>query len=292
VTTLHLFAKQAAGMYQPVTAFRRIVCGIDGNRAALEGARQAAALADPGGEIELVFVTNEFGFARKDLEPTPLRPDEALEQAEAELAGAPAKVATREVDTDGRWGWDTLLEAADDADVLVLGRHPTNPVEGVLIGGMTTYVLNHAELPVLAAVAPPHGLPFPGRILVAADGPGHPEDAVRLAAAIALRSGSDVVVLRVERKRRTARPEVDEAVAEIAEVTGTEPVEVVVAGEPHHVITEYAASECASLVITGNRGKTFVAGLHSVSERVAQRAPCSVLVIRGSNDPLRDLPYV
>lgn len=63
------------------------------------------------------------------------------------------------------------------------------------------------------------------------------------------------------------------------------------ASRPHHAIASCAASEHASLVITGSRGMTFVAGLRSVSERVAQSAACSVLVIRRPDAASRDIPY-
>jgi nucleotide-binding universal stress UspA family protein len=276
---------------QTPVAFRKIVCGIDGSPAALEGARQAAALAAPESTIELVAVANEVGLLPGPWEPTELRPEQALEEASAVLAGSAPQAVTRSVDSEGRLAWDVLLEAAAGADLLVLGRHSFTRAEGIVIGGMTAYVLNRAELPVLVAVKPPHGLSFPGRIVVGADGPGHPEDAVRRAADITQRFGSDVILVRVNSEHRPARAEIAEAVAELTKATGTQPIEIVADGRPHHAIASCAAGERASLVITGSRGMTFVEGLRSVSERVAQSAPCSGLVLRSADAAARDIPY-
>jgi nucleotide-binding universal stress UspA family protein len=272
-------------------AFAKIVCGIDGNPAALEGVRQAAALVDPGGTIVLAAVADEWPGVQVAAEPRPLfGPDavaEALSEAHAVLADSDLRVVERPLENGAGYQWDALLDEAADADLLVLGRHHLPRATGFLIGSMTTNVLHQATLPVLAAVEPPNGLPFPGRILVASDGPGHPEEAVRVAAQIARRSGSEVILLRVSDDRGPGQPEVAAAVAELTEVTGARPVEVVVTGTPHHAIAESAAAEHASLVITGGRGlpsvETF--GIGSVSERVAHEAPCSVLVVRRLSGP-------
>ena len=267
-------------------AFAKIVCGIDGNPAALEGVRQAAALVDPGGTIELAAV-GDWPGVHAATEPRPLfGPDavaDALSEAQAVLADSDLRVVKRPLENDAGYQWDALLDEAADADLLVLGRHQLARGTGFLVGSMTTNVLHQADLPVLAAVKPPNGLPFPGRILVASDGPGHPEDAVRLAARIARRFGSEVILLRVSDDRHPTQPEVAAAVAELAEVTGTPPVEAVVSGTPHHAIAEFAAAEHVSLVITGSRGLPSVEGFRSVSERVAHEAPCSVLVVRANH---------
>jgi nucleotide-binding universal stress UspA family protein len=276
-----------------VGTFKRIVCGIDGNPAALEGVRQAAALAAPSGRIELLSVTDEFAVSPVSSAPDERHAADALAQASAELAGRDVAVRSRSVMSVGAFAWQWLLEAAGGADLLVVGRHSLTRAEGILIDGTTTNVVHRAELPVLVAVEPPEGRPFPGRILVAADGPGHPEDAVRVASAIAQRHASDVILLRVASEHRVSRPAVATAVAELLEATGRRPIELVVDGQPHRAIAEYALRERASLVITGSRGMTSLDGLHSVSERVAHEAPCSVLVLRSPAHlaATRDLPY-
>lgn len=50
-------------------------------------------------------------------------------------------------------------------------------------------------------------------------------------------------------------------------------------------IAEFAGSTQASLVVIGSRGMTGLKALGSVSERVAHRAPCSVLIVRRAAHP-------
>jgi nucleotide-binding universal stress UspA family protein len=246
-------------------AFTKIVCGIDGNPPALEGVRQAAALASAGSTIELVAVSDDWadGSAAQ------------LAQARAVLADSPFDVVSRPLDSEGQYVWQKLLAAADGADLLVVGRR----AEVVIPPGVVANVLHRAELPVLVAVKPPHGQSFPGRILVAAEGPGHPEDAVRLASEIAGGSAtSDVILLRATHPSSAKQPAVAAARAALIEATGVPPIELVVNGQPHRAIVDYSKLERASLVLT-------------VSERVAHQLPCSVLVVSGAAQPLRDLPY-
>jgi nucleotide-binding universal stress UspA family protein len=61
---------------------------------------------------------------------------------------------------------------------------------------------------------------------------------------------------------------------------GVEPTVIQAAGHPADRILETATAERASLVVVGSRGLGGLRALGSVSERVAHRAPCSVLVAR------------
>jgi nucleotide-binding universal stress UspA family protein len=59
---------------------------------------------------------------------------------------------------------------------------------------------------------------------------------------------------------------------------GCEPTVMHASGHAHERILEAAVKEPVSLVAVGSRGLTGLRALGSVSERVAHRAPCSVLV--------------
>jgi nucleotide-binding universal stress UspA family protein len=59
-----------------------------------------------------------------------------------------------------------------------------------------------------------------------------------------------------------------------------EPTVIRAPGHPADVILDTAAREGVSLVVLGSRGLSGVRALGSVSERVAHRARCSVLVAR------------
>jgi nucleotide-binding universal stress UspA family protein len=267
--------QRAAGDHEP---FGLIVCGVDGGPSALEAVRQAGALAGPNTTIELLAVTDEWGSGPTAGALLSKRAAKAaLAIATAVLSTSQASVICRSV--AGHHTAETLLNESRDADLLVLGRHGYSRVGGILTGSTATYILHHAEVPVLLAIKPPDDLPFPGRILVAADGPDHPEDAVRVATHIAPRSGSSVTLLRIDWSDRANRPEVADAVAELQEKTGAQPVEILVGGDPHKQILEYARSLHVSLVVTGSRGLAGIRALRSVSERVAHESSCSVLVV-------------
>jgi nucleotide-binding universal stress UspA family protein len=259
--------------------FRRIVCAVDGSRSSFEAVRQAGVLAGPGSTVELVAVTYEGGFART---PTALlthkRAEQALHEAAEMLNHSGAEVVVRTV--SGNPPWKILLAEANDADLLVIARHGHSRASGIAHGSNATNIIHRGRIPLLVAEEPPDERPFPGRILVAADGPSHPEDAVRVAGDIAaFAANTDITLLRIDWSRRAKRSEVAKAIAEVTELVGAEPVEILIGGTPHRRIPEYAEREGASLIVMGARGLTGVHALRSVSERVAHDARCSVLIV-------------
>jgi nucleotide-binding universal stress UspA family protein len=257
--------------------FRSVVCGIDGSRSAHEAAHQAAELVAPGGLLELVAVADEWGTglnASAVLSHSHAR--RALDEIAGELRGCGARVVTREL--SGRPPWQLLLEQSAGHDLLVVARHSRSRFGGMAIGRTATNVAHRAHVPVLIASPPPDGVPFPHRILVAADGPGHPERAVELAGKIARQNGAEVTLLRLDWSRRARRREISAAIAELA--AKVEPVEILLGGTPHRRIPEIARKERAALLVVGSRGLTGPRALSSTSERVAHEAPCSVLIVR------------
>ena len=258
--------------------FTNVVCGIDGSPAAREAARQAAALAGVEASVELVAVVTDALDVYEHAGIDEYEADAALAEASHDVAATGAYVVTRKVASGRGFVWDKLLEAAAASDLLVVGRHHRLRIPVPAAGQTTTNILRRAAVPVLVAVAPPAGQSFPGRILVAAAGPGHPEDAVRVATVLADRAGSDVALVRASRLETASAPAVAGAVADLRDAVGP-PTEVVAEGPAPHVIVEWAERERASLVITGARRKMPLALLRSVSTYVAHAAPCSVLVV-------------
>ena len=112
-------------------------------------------------------------------------------------------------------------------------------------------------------------------------------DAARVAGAIAARHDSTVVTLHVGNDLDRGSAIAEESVA-LIEASGREPVPKVVQGSPHRRIVEVAEEGGASLVVIASRGRTGLKALGSVSERVAHRASCSVLIVRHPAHPLRD----
>src|SRR5947208_3396008 len=113
--------------------FESVVCGIDGSRSAREAARQAAALVAPGGLLELVAVTDEWGSglnAAAVLSKAHGR--RALDNVAHELRGCGANVETRIA--TGRPPYESLLREAEGHDLLVVARHPRSRFGGIAMG--------------------------------------------------------------------------------------------------------------------------------------------------------------
>jgi nucleotide-binding universal stress UspA family protein len=258
--------------------FQRILCGIDGSRSAHEAARQAAILAGSGGALELVAVADEWGVGLNAAAVlTKAHARRALDDIARDLRGCGADVETRVV--CGRPPCEALLGEVADHDLIVVARHSRSRFGGIAMGSTASNLAHRAPVPLLIAVPPPHGIDFPNRILVAADGPGRPERAVRMAGLIARSTGSEITLVRLNWSRRSRRPELASAVAELSRL-GAEPVEILTGGLPRRKIPELAGRERSALVILGSRGLTGPRALGSISERVAHDAPCSVLIMR------------
>jgi nucleotide-binding universal stress UspA family protein len=102
-----------------------------------------------------------------------------------------------------------------------------------------------------------------------------------LAARIARRHRSSVLIAHVaDDDDHLHRRAMAEDAADIKDATGSEPVTVSETGSPADRIAALAEQHGVSLVVIGSSGRTGIKALGSVSERVAHRARCSVLVAR------------
>jgi nucleotide-binding universal stress UspA family protein len=258
--------------------FMRVLCGIDGTPESIEAARQAEALTGPGGQLELVSVV-DMGEAvlggihaaevGRDLKA---RAQRGLERAQAAATrGTIALVRGRPVRTL------PTLASGRRADLLAVGSHDASRVAGITLGSVATALIHKAPCSVLVTRPSPVGA-FPGSILVATDGSRDARNAGRVAAGIAARHGSRVTVLHVAAHEAGHSIGADQA--RIAETTGEEPWVEVRIGSPRHQILDFANDCEASLVVVGHRGLGGLRSLGSVSETVAHRARCSVLIVR------------
>ena len=242
--------------------FERIVCGVDGSEASLEGVRQADVLLADGGRLVLVSAVDLTDAIHFQIAPTAVHAarralekaeeldrlaQEALERARAELvraedvasvevAGAPARCLAETAATEG-------------ALLVTVGNHGLGRVEEVALGGVVVRLLHRASCSLHVAKAPAEGRWSPRRIVVGTDGSPAAETAVVAAAALAGRLGASLETVSIERHR------------------------------PAHALVE--ATDGADLLVVGRRGRHGAHLLGSVSERVAHAAPCSVLVVRG-----------
>ena len=190
-----------------------------------------------------------------------------------------------------------LLEAAEDASLLVVGSRGHGQVAGLVAGSVSQHLARHAPCPVV--VARPVAHPAAARIVVGVDGSGGSDGALDFACRRAELTGEDVVVVHGWRDGRatgTTRREIPEdftrrlaeeerLLAEsVAGVQADHP-DVHLEPEAIPVVAWRAladASAASSLVVVGSRGRGAFSGmlLGSVSQQVLQHAQCPVAVVR------------
>ena len=172
------------------------------------------------------------------------------------LAGDPVSVLLDEV-------------RRSDATLVALGPHGRSRALGIMIGGVSTALLHDAPCSVLLARQPRFGQ-FPASIVVGLDGSEQSRVALEVARGIAERFGSELVSVAAS----------GGDLVDIASVRTLDPNVVVDPRKPAEAIVDLSAE--ADLLVLGSRGLHGLAALGSVSERVAHRAACSVLVVRES----------
>jgi nucleotide-binding universal stress UspA family protein len=156
--------------------------------------------------------------------------------------------------------------------VLAVGSHGIGRVAGILTGSVATAVVHRAHCSVLIARAGGSAGPFPSRIVVGVDGSALSLEAVWIAQRLAERVGAKLELIAAA---GAAAGSADPQVHGLGEVRRDE-------RDP--VVALLAACDDAALLVVGSRGLGGVRALGSVSERVAHRAPVSVLVVR-SGEP-------
>jgi nucleotide-binding universal stress UspA family protein len=275
-----------------VSLFDRIVCGVDGSPEALGALRQAKLLLAPGGRIVALTVSDlsaavQAAWSAPGIAAQLKREaEEARQEASEELAGL-ADADARVVDGSpaGR-----LLEAVreEEATLVALGSHGRSRAAGIVLGSIATEVLHDAPCAVLLSRPPVDSTRFPHSIVAGVDGSPESLDAAAAAEELALRLGASLRLVA-----GTGGKPVD--VDGLVRLRGREPALAGVAPggrratlrvpalewsrrSPLEALLE--ASAHADLLVVGSRGLHGIAALGSVSERVAHRARCSVLVVR------------
>lgn len=201
---------------------------------------------------------------------------------------------------------EQILEAAETfrADLIMVGSRGLTGLEGFLVGSVARNVAKHAEVPVLIAHAPVHGL---AEVVLAVDSSEHAADAVRLVSHFPLPEETRITVVHVVKpvhpavglaaidtaqvyealqQVESAQKEQGEAlataVAERLREAGREVAVEVRVGDPASEILEAAAERHADLIVAGARGHSGIEGLltGSVADRLIKTARCSVLISR------------
>ena len=258
--------------------FGRIVCGVDGSRSTHLAVEQAIALSGPNTALVFVCVREETGAGlTRQATITAERADAALEDA-VKAAHEAGLDAAAEI-LPGHDPRPILLGEAARSDLLVVASHGGSRAGGIALGGVASAAVHKGTVPVLIARRTPEA-PFPQRILVATDGSPDAERAVELTSRIAHRHGSGVFLISVEPASAGDPKRVAVEAVDLTTELGAEPTVIRTSGHAADCILATADAERVSLVVVGSRGLTGVRALGSVSERVAHRAHCSVLVAR------------
>jgi nucleotide-binding universal stress UspA family protein len=259
------------------TTGMRVVCGIDASRADETAVQAACEMAGGGGHVALVCVVHSAGVgATAEATIAPARASRALKRAMKQTRDA--GVASSVYMLRSTHKSETLLRAAEDGDILVVGTHGESRAAGIALGGVTATALHRATVPVLVA-RPGHAI-GDGPVLIASDGSPASDGACTLGGGIAARSGAPVILFTVDDGHgdEQTRHDLARQAVDLRAATGHEPTVAHGSGRPADAIVE--AADGASIVVVGSHGRTGLSALGSVSERVAHRAPCSVLVVR------------
>jgi nucleotide-binding universal stress UspA family protein len=185
-----------------------------------------------------------------------------------------------------------ILEAADDADLLVLGSRGRGGFRGLLLGSVSRQCVEHAGCPVLIARG---DLPATDAspIVVGVDGSPGAEQALRWAYALADAAKRPLVVTHAWRTTYSeVRPSLHERLESEARARAqrfcdavhpgeTDVTLVVAQGDPRDVLSAVAERQGADLIVVGRRGEGPLRALRigSVANHLLRAAPRALAVI-------------
>ena len=251
--------------------FDRTVCGVDASEAGFEAAQYAARITAPDGSLTLLTVSDtsiavHAGFRMSYILEKLAEESRLASGRGREIAEAIRSVETRLVRGDPR---QCLLAeiASQDATLVVVGSHGQSRAEGMALGSVATHMLHEASCSVLIARPTKERERWPSSIVVGTDGSPAATGATAVADALAKRFGAGVRTLVATGGKLLDLEEMQSV--ENLEFDERKPADCLV-----------AASKEADLIVLGSRGLHGIAALGSISDRVAHKASCSVLVVR------------
>ncbi|GIU91094.1 MAG: hypothetical protein KatS3mg010_2193 [Acidimicrobiia bacterium] len=247
--------------------FERVVCAVAGDGRGLEGVRQVERLRAGEGSVVLASIAETQVAARTGLHAPEWRKElraeaqRAIDRARELAPDADARIVDGDAARALRW----ILE--DEGATLVAVEDGRSRAAGILLGSVATSLLHDAPCSVLIARRRADLERFPSEIAVGVDGSPESLRAAAVAKELGERVGARVRALVATGGKEIRPDEIDVGLP--LECDERPPVDALV-----------AASETADLVVVGSRGLHGIRVLGSVSERVAHRTACSVLVVR------------
>ncbi|WP_049895392.1 universal stress protein [Halopiger xanaduensis] len=282
------------------------VDGSDASTAAFDHALEIGA--DAGATLHVLHVADT---ALPSLAGLGTDVADALEREGDEIvADARDRAEERGIDvvTDVRRGEprEEIVDAAADADLVVMGAHGCHGIGEYVLGTTTDYVINVTETPVLsvrAADGVTRSYPYEA-ILVPTDGSDHGTAAVRVAAQVAAHTGATLHLLYVidelpeveepvSDETTTELEENAEAILEAAASTATEAgldeasiTTTVSSGSVPHEIRTHADAEAVDLIAMGTHGHTGLDRhlIGSFTEQLLRSAPVPVLTVQRNGE--------
>jgi nucleotide-binding universal stress UspA family protein len=250
--------------------FEQVICGVDGSPAGLVAVRQAARLVQPDGRLILTAVANVAVAAHAGMLASDLWVEIEAE-AQAALAAASAEAPDAEsAFFEGRPGDVLLATAREGADLVAVGTHGGSRAKGIMLGSVATLMLHEAPCSVLIARPSGDASSFPKKICVGVDGSAGSVQAAQAGRALAKRFGADLAIIAA----------CGDMKLNLDDLLAVEPTAALVHRPPVEALVAKAEEASADLLLVGSRGLHGISALGSVSERVAHKAGCSVLVVR------------
>lgn len=293
---------------QAGTSMAKIVVGVDGSavstaalRWALDEARLRGATVEALHAFAYPWVSTTsqaMHLIETDFGPFRAAGAEIVEEAlsEAGMASGPVEVERSVVEGPPA---RALLDAASDADLLVVGSRGRGGFAGLLLGSVSEHCAHHAPCPVVIVRHQSAAAGTSASVVVGVDCSDHAERALAWAIdeatlraarldvvtawqvpAAAFGAPGFVVSASADDSFRSVAEEAAEAAAEKARGAGVGVETTVQQGQAADVLVDTAA--IADLLVVGSRGLGGFAGLllGSVSSQCAHHAPCPLAIVR------------
>ena len=282
-----------------------VVVGIDGSEHSDRALRWAADQAHlsrlPLTIVHALGAIDPFWMVQPVVDVQALK-DSMVANSEELLAEARRVALELHGDLEITLGWKSedarhlLIEASEDAGMVVVGSHGRGPVKRLLLGSVSVGLTRHAHCPV-AVVRPEAGAVGGAGVLVGVDGTprsaptldeafllaesrGSPLTVVHCFWDVALAEHGPALVDADDAQYAEHRRAVDESLAPVSGRHPDVPVTVrLVQGLADNILLELAHG--MDVAVVGSRERTTLGDLllGSVAGSLVERAPCTVVVV-------------